>query len=214
MSHLTKEQIDLYNRDGFIAPIDIYSREEAAAIRQELEGLEASYPEAVTGRNRNNVHYVTSLFDKIVHNPDILDAVETLVGKDFLVGGTTLFIKEPEQRGFISWHHDARYIGLEPENWVTAWLALSDVTTENGCMYMWPGSHLERAREHLDTFDEENLLTRGQLFKMFQQTIQFQLHSKQVNYPYTTRGLSTALAIIAPKAVELASLFSHTSGQT
>lgn len=98
MSHLTKEQIDLYNRDGFIAPIDIYSREEAAAIRQELEGLEASYPEAVTGRNRNNVHYVTSLFDKIVHNPDILDAVETLIGKDFLVGGTTLFIKEPEQR--------------------------------------------------------------------------------------------------------------------
>ena len=162
MSHLTKEQIDLYNRDGFIAPIDIYSREEAAAIRQELEGLEASYPEAVTGRNRNNVHYVTSLFDKIVHNPDILDAVETLIGKDFLVGGTTLFIKEPEQRGFISWHQDARYIGLEPENWVTAWLALSDVTTENGCMYMWPGSHLEGAREHLDTFDEENLLTRGQ----------------------------------------------------
>ena len=162
MSHLTKEQIDLYNRDGFIAPIDIYSREEAAAIRQELEVLEASYPEAVTGRNRNNVHYVTSLFDKIVHNPDILDAVETLIGKDFLVGGTTLFIKEPEQRGFISWHQDARYIGLEPENWVTALLALSDVTTENGCMYMWPGSHLEGAREHLDTFDEENLLTRGQ----------------------------------------------------
>ena len=162
MSHLTKEQIDLYNRDGFIAPIDIYSREEAAAIRQELEGLEASYPEAVTGRNRNNVHYVTSLFDKIVHNPYILDAVETLIGKDFLVGGTTLFIKEQEQRGFISWHQDARYIGLEPENWVTAWLALSDVTTENGCMYMWPGSHLEGAREHLDTFDEENLLTRGQ----------------------------------------------------
>jgi ectoine hydroxylase-related dioxygenase (phytanoyl-CoA dioxygenase family) len=134
----------------------------AAAIRQELEGLEASYPEAVTGRNRNNVHYVTSLFDKIVHNPNILDAVETLIGRDFLVGGTTLFIKEPEQRGFISWHQDARYIGLEPENWVTAWLALSDVTTENGCMYMWPGSHLEGAREHLDTFDEENLLTRGQ----------------------------------------------------
>ena len=162
MSHLTKEQIDLYNRNGFIAPIDIYSREEATALRQELEGLESSHPEAVTGRNRNNVHYVTTLFDKIAHNPAILDAVETLIGKDVLVGGTTLFIKEPEQRGFISWHQDARYIGLEPENWVTAWLALSDVTTENGCMYMWPGSHLEGAREHLDTHDGENLLTRGQ----------------------------------------------------
>jgi len=159
--NLPKEQIDLYNRDGFIAPIAIYSREEAAELRQQLEGLEASHPESVTGRNRNNVHYVTTLFDKIAHNPDILDAVESLIGKDILVGGTTLFIKEPEQRGFISWHQDGRYIGLEPENWVTAWLALSDVTTENGCMYMWPGSHLEGAREHLDTYEEENLLTRG-----------------------------------------------------
>ena len=192
MSHLTKEQIDLYNRDGFIAPIDIYSREEAAAIRQELEGLEASYPEAVTGRNRNNVHYVTSLFDKIVHNPDILDAVETLIGKDFLVGGTTLFIKEPEQRGFISWHQDARYIGLEPENWVTAWLALSDVTTENGCMYMWPGSHLEGAREHLDTFDEENLLTRGQTVQNVPKndTIPVALKAGQISlhHPWVVHG--------------------------
>ena len=192
MSHLTTEQIDFYNRDGFIAPIDIYSREEAAAIRQELEGLEASYPEAVTGRNRNNVHYVTSLFDKIVHNPDILDAVETLIGKDFLVGGTTLFIKEPEQRGFISWHQDARYIGLEPENWVTAWLALSDVTTENGCMYMWPGSHLEGARKHLDTFDEENLLTRGQTVQNVpkNETIPVALKAGQLSlhHPWVVHG--------------------------
>jgi non-heme Fe2+,alpha-ketoglutarate-dependent halogenase len=162
MPKLTKEQIGSYNRDGFIAPVNIYSPEEAAALRQELEDLEASHPEAVTGRNRNNVHYVSTLFDKIAHNPNILDAVESLIGSNILVGGTTLFVKEPEQRGFISWHQDARYIGLEPENWVTAWLALSDVTTENGCMYMWPGSHLEGAREHLDTYDKENLLTRGQ----------------------------------------------------
>ena len=162
MPKLTKEQIGSYNRDGFIAPVNIYSPEEAAALRQELEDLEASHPEAVTGRNRNNVHYVSTLFDKIAHNPNILDAVESLIGRNILVGGTTLFVKEPEQRGFISWHQDARYIGLEPENWVTAWLALSDVTTENGCMYMWPGSHLEGAREHLDTYDKENLLTRGQ----------------------------------------------------
>lgn len=162
MSRLSEEQLVSFNRDGFIAPLDIYSPTEAKALRSELEYLEAKHPDALTGRNRNNVHYVTTLFDKIAHNPDILDAVESLIGRDILIGGTTLFIKEPEQRGFISWHQDARYIGLEPDNWVTAWLGLSDVTTENGCMYMWPGSHLKGPLEHLDTFNKENLLTRGQ----------------------------------------------------
>ena len=71
-------------------------------------------------------------------------------------------MKEPEQKGFISWHQDARYIGLEPFNWVTAWLALSDVTTENGCMYMWEGSHHAGQRDHVDTYGKDNLLTRGQ----------------------------------------------------
>ena len=99
-----------------------------------------------------------------------------------------MFVKEPEQRGFISWHQDARYIGLEPENWVTAWLALSDVTTENGCMYMWPGSHLECAREHLDTYDEENLLTRGQTVQNVPEAETTRLCLKRANYPSITPG--------------------------
>ena len=37
MPQLTKEQIDVYNSDGFITPLDIYTAKEAAALRQELE---------------------------------------------------------------------------------------------------------------------------------------------------------------------------------
>ena len=83
-------------------------------MREELERIEAEMPDAVTGPNRNNVHYVLPLFDRIAHHPKILDAVESLIGRNILVAGSTLFIKEPEQKGFISWHQDARYIGLEP----------------------------------------------------------------------------------------------------
>ena len=162
MPSLSPEQISFYNENGYVAPIDIFTPEEAAELRAELEALETSHPDAVAGRNRNNVHYVTPLFDRIAHNPKILDAVESLIGPNILVGGTTLFVKEPEQKGFISWHQDARYIGLEPFNWVTAWLALSDVTTENGCMYMWEGSHHAGQRDHVDTYGKDNLLTRGQ----------------------------------------------------
>ena len=162
MALLTEDQVQFYNDNGYVAPIDIFTEEEALAMRQELEAIEHDMPEAITGPNRNNVHYVLPLFDRIAHNPKILDAVESLIGRNILVAGTTLFIKEPEQQGFISWHQDARYIGLEPHNWVTAWLALSDVTTENGCMYMWPGTHKEPLRDHVDTFGKDNLLTRGQ----------------------------------------------------
>ena len=162
MTGLTNEQVSFYHEHGYIAPLDVFTASEAAEMRAELETLEISHPDAVTGRNRNNVHYVTPLFDRIAHHPKILDYVESLIGANILVCGTTLFVKEPEQRGFISWHQDAKYIGLEPYNWVTGWLALTDVTVENGCMYMWPRSHKAGERDHLDTFGKDNLLTRGQ----------------------------------------------------
>jgi len=88
--------------------------------------------------------------------------VESIIGKDILVGGTTLFIKDPDNKGFVSWHQDAKYIGFEPHNWVTAWLAITDANEENGCMRMWPGTHKEKIREHKDTLNKNNLLTRGQ----------------------------------------------------
>ena len=162
MTGLTNEQVSFYHEHGYIAPLDVFTASEAAEMRAELETFEISHPDAVTRHNRNNVHYVTPLFDRIAHHPKILDYVESLIGTNILVYGTTLFVKEPEQRGFISWHQDAKYIGLEPYNWVTGWLALTDVTVENGCMYMWPRSHKAGERDHLDTFGKDNLLTRGQ----------------------------------------------------
>lgn len=159
---LTEAQQAAYDRDGFVAPIDIFSADEAAAIRAALEEAEQVWPDELAGANRNNAHYVLPVLDQITHDSRILDAVQDVIGPDILVAGTTLFIKEPETKGFISWHQDARYIGLEPHDWVTGWLAISDVNEENGCMRMIPGSHKAPLIEHVDTFGEDNLLTRGQ----------------------------------------------------
>ena len=159
---LTQAQTEAYARDGFVAPIDIFSADEVAEIRAELEAAEARWPDGLAGPGRNNAHYVLPVLDRISHDSRILDAVEDLIGPDILVAGTTLFIKEPETSGFISWHQDARYIGLEPHDWITAWLAISDVNEENGCMRMVPGSHTAPLVEHVDTYGEDNLLTRGQ----------------------------------------------------
>ncbi|MEC8805253.1 MAG: phytanoyl-CoA dioxygenase family protein, partial [Pseudomonadota bacterium] len=158
----TSAQQAAYHRDGYAAPIDIFDADEVAAIRSALEAAEADHGELMQGPGSNNAHYVLPVLDSIAHDSRILDAVEDLIGPDINVAGTTLFIKEPETKGFISWHQDARYIGLEPHDWVTAWLAISDVTEENGCIRMVPGSHKAQLVEHVDTYGEDNLLTRGQ----------------------------------------------------
>ena len=102
------------------------------------------------------------MLDELTHNSKILDAVQSLIGKDILVCGTTLFIKNPKEKGFVSYHQDAKYIGLEPYNWVTAWVAITDSNEQNGCMRMWSGSHKDKLKDHDQKFNAGNLLTRGQ----------------------------------------------------
>jgi len=162
MSVLTTDHLKDYNNHGYVAPIDVLTTKEAYEIRKELEEIEHRWPNELDGLGRNYVHMISPVFDKVCHNTKILDAVESLIGKDILICGTTLFIKNPNQKGFVSFHQDAKYIGLEPHNWVTAWIAVTDSNEENGCMRMWSGSHKNNLQEHNQKFDEGNLLTRGQ----------------------------------------------------
>ena len=162
MTHLSEQQIKFYDEKGYIAPIDVLSKQEANEIRQEIETIEKKWPNALEGIGRNYVHLISPVFNKVCLNNKILDVVESIIGKNILICGTTLFIKNVNEKGFVSFHQDAKYIGLEPHNWVTAWIAVTDSNEENGCMRVWPGSHKENLKNHEQKFDENNLLTRGQ----------------------------------------------------
>ena len=161
MAYLNSNQLKQYNDLGFISPIDVLSKSEALEARNEIELIERKFPNEIDKSGRYNVHLISPKLDSIVHNSKILDAVESIIGRNILVCSTTLFIKNPNEKGFVSYHQDAKYIGLEPHNWVTAWVALTDSTKKNGCMKMWPKSHLD-IKDHKDKFDKGNLLTRGQ----------------------------------------------------
>jgi len=162
MTSLSDQQINFYNEKGYIAPINVLSKQEANEIRKEIETIEKKWPRTLEGIGRNYVHLISPIFNKLCLNNKILDAVESIIGKNILICGTTLFIKNANEKGFVSFHQDAKYIGLEPHNWVTAWIAITDSNEENGCMKMWPGSHKEDLKKHEQKFDEDNLLTRGQ----------------------------------------------------
>ena len=164
MSSLSKNEINQYNEKGYLAPIDVLTKDEANEVKEEIEFIEKKWPNELEGLGRNYIHVISPIFDKVVHNSKILDAVESIIGKNILVCGSTLFIKNPDEKGFVSFHQDAKYIGLEPHNWVTAWVAVTDVNEENGCMRMWTGTHKPDLKHHSEKFDYDtgNLLTRGQ----------------------------------------------------
>ena len=162
MPKLTSQQHDQYKEKGFIAPIDALTKAEAEEVKNEIEFIEKKWPNELNGLGRNYVHLISPIFDKVAHNSKILDAVESIIGENILVCGTTLFVKNPDKKEYVSFHQDSKYIGLEPYNWVTVWIAVTDTDEENGCMRMWKGSHKEDLKLHNQKFDDNNLLTRGQ----------------------------------------------------
>ncbi len=165
MTYLSSNQLKQYEDKGFVSPIDIFSKDKAKEIRNEIELIEKEMPNELEKSGRYNAHLISPLLDEVTHNSEILDAVQCLIGKDILVCGTTLFIKNPNVKGFVSYHQDAKYIGLEPHNWVTAWVAITDSNEHNGCMRVWSGSHKDNLKDHDQNFNERNLLTRGQTIK-------------------------------------------------
>lgn len=56
---------------------------------------------------------------------------------------------------------DSTYVGLDPPDVVTVWLALTPANAANGALHFLPGSHQEQL-PHVDTFASGNLLLKGQ----------------------------------------------------
>lgn len=151
-----------YHRNGYHFPVRVFSESDAAELRDALERHERASGAPLQGRWRVKSHLLFTWADRIVHHPAVLDAVEDIVGPDILCWTTNFFIKEASSPGFVSWHQDAAYWGLDPEEVVTAWVALSPSSLVSGCMNVIPGTHLESHIPHVDTFAENNMLTRGQ----------------------------------------------------
>jgi len=165
---LTAAQLNQYNADGYISGLDVFDSQTVSDLRQAIETLEAEHSEGVAGSSlaqyfRVNGHVVIPLLSQLASTPAILDAVQSVLGDNLLAWAVELFIKEPGSEKTVSWHQDITYWGMgETNDEVTAWVALSDVSVEAGCMRFIPGSHNAGIVDHTDTFSESNLLSRGQ----------------------------------------------------
>jgi len=159
---LTPAQIAQYERDGYISPIRVMSEADANGLRARLEEYEQRAGGPLRGGLRHKTHLLFPWLADLVRHERILDAVEDLYGPDLLCWLTNFFIKEPQTESFVSWHQDSTYWGLSRPDVVTAWVALSESTKANGAMEVVPGTHKLDQVPHRDTFNQHNLLTRGQ----------------------------------------------------
>ncbi|NBP82485.1 phytanoyl-CoA dioxygenase family protein [bacterium] len=159
---LTPQQVGDYHRNGYVFPVRVLSADDASHYRRRLESHEAQAGKPLQGNFRHKTHLLFTWADELVHHPAILDAVEDVIGPDILCWTTNFFIKEASSPGFVSWHQDSTYWGLDPDDVITAWVAFTEVTPDNGCMQFIPGSHKVEQLPHVDTFHRDNLLSRGQ----------------------------------------------------
>lgn len=74
-------------------------------------------------------------------HPDLMDMAAQLIGEDIILWGTTIFGKPAHSGKATPWHQDGDYYPIRPLETTTIWIALDDVTPENGPMRFIPGSH-------------------------------------------------------------------------
>lgn len=149
-----------FDERGIAFPIPVLDADELQAVRANYARLVDA--QGGTLKHYDRAHYRFGWAYDLTLHPRVLDAVSEILGDDVVVWGSLILSKPPHDDGFIAWHQDGEYadfLGGAPA--VSAWIALTDSTTESGCMRVVPGSHKTKLA-HAERHDPKNMLSRGQ----------------------------------------------------
>jgi len=152
-------QIEAYQRDGFVFPIEILSRSEVDGFRDAFESL-IEKSRDYSPKRFDRLHLFFDWAYQIVTHNALLDVVEAILGNDILVYGTLVLAKQPHDLRYASWHQDSFYSGLHLTPSTTAWIALTPSHQGNGCMRVIPGSHRLGSLDHESVANDPHMLNR------------------------------------------------------
>lgn len=169
MACLSTDEIEHYQREGWVVPSFRLPAGQVASLQQALQTLLERNPGVrpeklvsahVEGGSGEGVRGVAD-FLALALDRDIVDRVAALIGDDVILWGCHVFCK-PAGEGFETpWHQDGHYWPIRPLATCTAWVALEPSTRENGCLRVIPGSH--RARQlHPHLHEDREDLTLNQ----------------------------------------------------
>lgn len=169
ISKLTEDHVRLYESTGYIDIPSLLDEHEVAELRQRtvdiINGRIPEFPDAnvelephadglrnqQTVRKLNRCAESDPVFMRYALNDKILDIVEALLGPDVKLFGSQAFMKPP---GGVEkpYHQDSPYFHIKPMALTTCWIALDEVTRENGCLWVVPGSHKLGPLAHSETW--------------------------------------------------------------
>jgi ectoine hydroxylase-related dioxygenase (phytanoyl-CoA dioxygenase family) len=79
------------------------------------------------------------------------DLCHDLIGPDVRLYWDMAVYKKPDTMAPFPWHQDNGYTFVDPQQYLTCWVALTDATVENGCLWVLPGAHKRGTFAHRAT---------------------------------------------------------------
>ena len=143
---------------------DLFDAELVARVRDEIDGFERQidaflasrddgrFSIAETGAITFSVHLVarSPLLRELSVHPTVVGICADLIGPDVNLYWDQAVYKKPEKPRRFPWHQDNGYTFVEPQQYLTIWVALTDATRDNGCPVVAPRLPPARdARTHL-----------------------------------------------------------------
>jgi len=152
---VTDDQAAQFDRDGYIVIDDLLDAATLARVTTEIDGFEAkvdaflkTQPDervmiAESGALTVTVHIASRspVLRALVSSPALTDLCADLIGPDVNLYWDQAVYKKPEKPRRVPWHQDNGYTYVEPQQYLTIWLALTDATLDNGCPRVAPGLH-------------------------------------------------------------------------
>jgi phytanoyl-CoA hydroxylase len=152
---VTPEQAGAYDADGFFVMEDALDPASVAEVTAEIDPLEQEV-EAVLRRaaggkmfiaRADEITFTTHLVTRsarlraLVAQPPWTDLCADLLGPDVRLYWDQAVYKKPDTTASFPWHQDNGYAFVEPQQYLTCWIALTDATEDNGCPWVVPGLH-------------------------------------------------------------------------
>jgi ectoine hydroxylase-related dioxygenase (phytanoyl-CoA dioxygenase family) len=149
------EQASQFDELGYVVLEDLVAPEMLARVTAELDGYEAkvagllrTQPDqrvmiAEVGAITFTTHLVaqSALACEFATLPVFIDVCADLLGPDVDMYWDQAVYKSPEKPRRFPWHQDNGYTFIEPQQYLTIWVALTDATVDNGCPWVAPGVH-------------------------------------------------------------------------
>jgi len=159
---LEPEQVRAFDENGYLLLEGAFEAETVAGLVEDFDPIEAQVTaflrtrdggrlfiadaEAITfcthlvTRSERARHFCGSRFFQ--------DLAHDLVGPDARLYWDQAVYKKPEKPRSFPWHQDNGYTFVDPQQYLTCWVALTDATVENGCPLVVPGLHRRGTLAH------------------------------------------------------------------